>query len=85
MRASSISLDSSAATSGANSGCLADHDFGLDGFLVMAGLVLVTGFALMPGDLTSHAVLVVANFAAEDGHVFTSYVDLARLAPFRHL
>lgn len=51
----------------------------------MAGLVLVTGFALMPGDLTSHAVLVVANFAAEDGHVFTSYVDLARLAPFRHL
>lgn len=51
----------------------------------MAGLILVAGFALMPGNLTSHTVLVAADFAAEDGHVFTSYVDLAGLTLRRHL
>lgn len=51
----------------------------------MAGLILVAGFALMPGNLTSHTVLVAADFTAEDGHVFTSYVDLARLTLRRHL
>lgn len=51
----------------------------------MAGLVLVAGFTLVPGDLTSHTMLVVADFAAEDGHVFTSYVDLSTLALGRHL
>lgn len=51
----------------------------------MTGLILVAGLALVPGDLTSHTVLVAADFAAEDGHVFASNVDLARLAFGRHL
>lgn len=51
----------------------------------MAGLVLVAGFALVPGKLTSYTMLVAADLAAEDGHVLTSNMDLTRLALGRHL
>lgn len=83
--AASVALNSGTTASGANLGCLTNEGFGLDDLVVVTGLVLVARLALVPWDLADHALLVVADLAAKDRHVFAANVDLTRLAFGRHL
>jgi hypothetical protein len=70
-------LNSGTTTSGTGSGGANDNGFGLCDFFIMTSLELVTSLALVPGDVTIHAVLVFTSMAAEQGHFFSADVNLA--------